>query len=173
MKTFCCKATQRRYNQLLYCSNCLIPVKESSFFRRLFALISFIGIMLSYIAICDSTHKYPSRYTHEDIYLSKDSVIANMQRIGILFPEIVYQQIIFESGNFKSDIAKENKNILGIKYVKQEHAIGVNRGHAVYASYLDCLKDYKRIQEIYLRQLGKRYAEDSSYVKKISRGKYF
>lgn len=95
-----------------------------------------------------------------------------MQRLGILYPEIVYQQIIWESAHLKSAIAKENKNILGIKYIGQKLSIGENRGHAVYATYMDCLQDYKRIQEIYLRQIGKRYAEDSSYVDKISKGKY-
>ena len=94
-----------------------------------------------------------------------------MKEIGILFPEIMLQQIHWESGHFKSRICRENHNLLGIRYIKQKEAIGVNRGHAVYPSFKACLRDYKRLQKYYLGNLGKKYAEDPTYIQKITNTK--
>jgi len=102
-----------------------------------------------------------------DVVLNDSSLVAYMQEIGVLFPEIVLQQIHWESAHFKSKICRENHNLLGIKYIKQKEAIGENRGHAVYSSYKACLRDYKRLQKYYLGNLAGKYAEDPNYVTKL------
>jgi hypothetical protein len=46
-----------------------------------------------------------------------------------------------------------------------------NRGHNVYATYKDCLKDYVRIQNRYLKNINGKYAEAPGYVDLIKQMK--
>jgi uncharacterized FlgJ-related protein len=71
--------------------------------------------------------------------------------------------------HFKSNIARENKNIFGIRNSASDLAIGKNRGHSVYKSYKDCITDYIRVQNKYLKNINLKYAEDSGYVNKIKK----
>jgi len=66
-------------------------------------------------------------------------------------PEIAYAQAILESGWFTSDIFKENNNLFGMKHpqVRETLSKGVNRGHAVYDTWLDSVKDYALWQKYY------------------------
>ena len=43
----------------------------------------------------------------------------------------------------------------------------MNRGHCVYITYRDCIKDYIRIQNSYLKSINKKYAEDTNYISKL------
>ena len=82
-----------------------------------------------------------------------------------------------ESSHFKSAICRENKNIAGIrtsrsKFVKRDSKGNIikNRGHNVYSTYKDCLKDYVRIQDMYLDKIHLKYAEApgyTDYIRKI------
>lgn len=64
------------------------------------------------------------------------------------FPErqaqYITSQAAFETGGFTSDIYKENHNLFGMKNAGQSLVIGENRGHAIYASDEDSIKDYAK-----------------------------
>jgi hypothetical protein len=138
---------------------------------------------------------YSAKETFQPI--SPEALEAEMvnQRI-ICVPEVI-AQIRLESGNMSSFLFRRTNNMLGMrfpfrrettasgifipsmdtiikgnqqelkKYAKLEH-------YAAYDSWQDAVKDYKlwqesnfKISERYLEFLGKVYAEDSLYTKKI------
>ena len=105
----------------------------------------------------------------DELYLTKDSIISYMLQVGIIQPEIAYNQYVLESTKGTSRLAKECNNILGIIYIKQPLAIGCSNGYAVYRNKKDCILDYKRMQQFYLQWLHNRYAKDPEYNNKISK----
>ena len=107
----------------------------------------------------------------KDIELTEEEVLKELIKQGCVLPNVGLAQSKIESTHFKSAIAKENKNIFGIKTSKSEYVIGVNRGHCVYKTYKDCIKDYIRVQNRYLKNINGKYAMDSSYVQKIKKVK--
>jgi hypothetical protein len=102
-----------------------------------------------------------------DIKLNKKEILDELIKNKCILPNVAFAQFSQESLHFKSDICKENKNIAGIRNSSSKYVIGMNRGHCVYASYRDCIKDYIRIQNLYLKNINKKYAEDSNYINKL------
>lgn len=109
---------------------------------------------------------------------SPEEVKEEIIRLNISHPDIVYAQCVIESGNFTSNIFKNNNNCLGIKLAKSRPttAVGEDFGHAKYKSWQDCIRDYALWQasyarnlskEEYLQFLGQIYAEDGSYITKL------
>lgn len=103
---------------------------------------------------------------------------TEIKRLNIQHPDIVYNQCVLESNNFKSNIWKNNNNFLGMTMAKLRPttAIGIEFNHAVYKSWRDCLIDYALwqasygrglTQSQYLELLGEIYAEDPEYIKKL------
>ena len=86
---------------------------------------------------------------------------------------MIFAQAAHETGNFTSDIFKENNNLFGMKLarVRKTTAIGENRGHAVYASIEDCIKDYWLYNKAfnYLAE----YSSVASFVRALVLKKYF
>lgn len=112
----------------------------------------------------------------------KDSVLNFIFELRLDHPYIVYSQAIIESGNFTSNIWKENNNMFGMKMPERRAtlAIGINKGHSVYRNWKECIIDYALFQSSYLRglseeeyfvKIGNSYAEDGSYEKKIREAK--
>lgn len=108
---------------------------------------------------------------------SKENMMRLMYNLKIAHPDIVMAQAIIESGNFKSNIFKENNNLFGMKMpeYRKTTAIGINRGHAVYRNWRESVIDYalwqgKRARysttNQYLRRL-RSYATDPNYINKI------
>ena len=106
-----------------------------------------------------------------------DRVLARIIELRLEHPYIVYSQVVWESGHFKSPIFLENNNMFGMKFPtnRPTTAIGINRGHAVYESWEMCLVDYAMFQSSYMRGLTREqyferlssYAEDEDYVNNI------
>ena len=110
---------------------------------------------------------------------SKENMIKLIIDLNIAHPDIVMAQAIIESGNFKSNIFKENNNLFGMKMpeYRKTTAIGINRGHAVYRNWRESVIDYalwqgKRARysttNQYLRRL-RSYAADPNYITKIKK----
>ena len=110
---------------------------------------------------------------------SKENMIKLIIDLNIAHPDIVIAQAIIESGNFKSNIFKENNNLFGMKMpeYRKTTAIGTNRGHAVYRNWRESVIDYalwqgKRARYTttnqYLRRL-RSYAADPNYITKIKK----
>lgn len=102
-----------------------------------------------------------------DIPLTKEAILKELMINKCVLPNIAFAQFSQESLHFKSDICKENKNFAGIRNSNSKYVIGMNRGHCVYKTYKDCIKDYIRIQNAYLKNINKKYAEDSGYVESL------
>jgi hypothetical protein len=106
----------------------------------------------------------------DDIKLTDSSITAELVKLKCVLPNVALAQMKIESSHFKSPICVENKNIAGIrtsssKYVKRDEGnIVKNRGHNVYTTYKDCLKDYVRIQDMYLAKIHLKYAESPGYI---------
>jgi hypothetical protein len=161
----------RKLGNKWYCTNCLLPIRNTYWAQVTFGVILFVLLMLGYLVFGDSARseeQHHKRTEQHDTPLQMDSIFVALQREGVLFPEIAIRQVKFETGNLTSSICFENKNIFGIKYIRQELSIGENRGHAMYATVNDCIRDYKRLQKFYLGELGRKYAEDGSYESKIA-----
>lgn len=102
------------------------------------------------------------------VVLDTFSPVALKQEINrqnILYSNIVYAQARLETGNFKSQVFKENNNLFGF--------VG-NNGYIKYNSWQESVKDYKEWQNKYyvrgdyytfLKRVG--YAEDTSYIYKL------
>lgn len=119
-------------------------------------------------------------YVHEvgKQEISAERVLTLLDTLNVEHPHIVFAQMRLESGNFKSDLAKNNDNFFGMKYPRQRATVaqGVDRGYAYYRSWSYSVLDYAIWQrryasglteEEYLEMLSEKYAEDKAYVKKV------
>lgn len=89
---------------------------------------------------------------------------------------IIYTQAKHETGDFESDILKENNNLFGMKQakVRKNYATGTNRGHATYKSKWDSIRDYFERQKNFniptknymVETVNSGYAEDQKYLDK-------
>ena len=104
-------------------------------------------------------------YASNDVELNDSAILIELMANDCILPSVAIAQFKAESkADYSSNISKENHNIAGIKYVHQKLSIGEKNGHAVYASYRDCIKDYIRIQNLYLKIAEKRYSENKGYI---------
>ncbi|MEJ7779305.1 MAG: glucosaminidase domain-containing protein [Daejeonella sp.] len=114
---------------------------------------------------------------------SEKALVALMSELKIKYPETVLSQARLETGNFTSDIFKENHNLFGMKMAEKRptSAIGINRGHASYANWRESVIDYALFQsfiiaklqtvskESYRKHIQKYYSETSDYLARIDR----
>ena len=119
-------------------------------------------------------------YVHEvgKQEISAERVLTLLDILNMEHPHIVFAQMRLESGNFKSDLAKNNDNFFGMKYPRQRATVaqGHDRGYAYYRSWSYSVLDYAIWQRIYasgltedeyLEMLSEKYAEDKAYVRKV------
>lgn len=100
--------------------------------------------------------------------LTDSAITAELVKLGCILPNVALAQFKIESGHFKSAICRENFNLAGIKTSRSEYVVGKNRDHCVYRSYRDCLKDYVRIQNRYLKNIDGKYAAPGKYVERLT-----
>jgi flagellum-specific peptidoglycan hydrolase FlgJ len=110
---------------------------------------------------------------------SEDALKSYLKSSNVKFPEVAFAQAKLETGDFSSDIFKENNNLFGMKmaYQRPKTSIGINRGHATYSDWKMSVLDYAiyqskylskaKSQEEYLKLLSNSYAEDPRYIKKL------
>jgi hypothetical protein len=103
--------------------------------------------------------------------LTDSAITHELTKLGCILPNVALAQFKIETGHFKSAICKENKNIAGIRNSASPLSVGKNRGHNVYKTYRDCLKDYVRIQNKYLKAIDGRYAEAEGYIDHLKKVK--
>jgi hypothetical protein len=146
-------------------------IKRYSFWLLLGMIIG-SGVLYSFKKEPKTIVKYKFIFVKEtdiDIPLTKEAILKELVDNKCVLPAIALAQFAQETTHFKSAICKENKNIAGIRNSKSKYVIGMNRGHCVYRTYKDCIKDYIRIQNMYLKNINHKYAEDSSYVKTLKK----
>jgi len=103
----------------------------------------------------------------EDMPLTDSAIVSELTHLGCVLPGAALAQMKIETGHFKSNICKENRNIAGIRTSKSKLVIGMKNNHCAYATYRDCLRDYVAIQNRYLAKIDGRYAEDPTYITKL------
>ena len=161
-------------HKMYWCSDCLlINIKPSKPKKVLYGALVFSVFFIlscSTFSVGNKGHKLRlSEFFHkEEFVLSDSTLLAELIKQQVTMPGVAFLQMQAESTNpntfqrYKSKICVENKNLLGIKYVGQKEALGEKNGHAYYASYQDCIKDYKRLEKYYLPKIEQRYSEVGS-----------
>lgn len=158
----CCHKRLKKYNDETYCTECLQPSEHSSTL-----VIGVIGLIfgLFFLVYYELPNHKDSRKlkvvaVSKDITLSDTSITRELINLGCILPNVALAQIKVESAHYKSNLTFSHKNICGIM-----------RGdkYKSYDTYRDCLKDYIRIQNMYLEQIDRKYATDTNYVKLINK----
>jgi hypothetical protein len=106
-----------------------------------------------------------------DIPLTDSAITVELVRQDCILPNVALAQMKIETGNFTSAICKENKNIAGIRTSKSKYVSGMNRGHCSYRFYKDCIKDYVRVQNRYLKNIDGKYATSNNYIETLKKVK--
>jgi len=112
---------------------------------------------------------------------TRDKLKNYLEQLNVKYPDIVMAQAEIESGGFTSKLFRENNNMFGMKVSTSRPTTqnGENNGYAYYNTWRESVLDYamysatylNKIQskKEYLQYLGKSYAEDTLYIKKISK----
>ena len=109
---------------------------------------------------------------HEDY---RAYILAQLSAAGITgeLAKYIFSQAAFETGNFSSVIFKEQNNLFGMKLarVRPTTATGEKRGHAVFKSIADSVKDYA----IYYRyvKLPSAFSGIPAFTRALKDKKYF
>lgn len=110
---------------------------------------------------------------------SEDKLKQYLLDLNVKFPHIVFAQAKLESGNFQSNIFRENNNIFGMKVAKSRVTtnVGTDNGHAKYENWRQSVLDYAfyqasflsdlRTEDEYYNYLDKNYAEVPDYAKRV------
>jgi len=110
---------------------------------------------------------------------TKEKLKAYIIELNIKYPHIVLAQAQIESGNYKSQIFRENNNLFGMKVATKRPTTnkGQENNHAFYNNWRESVIDYAfysaqylsdiKSEKEYLEYLRQNYAQDSNYVKKI------
>jgi len=115
----------------------------------------------------------PNEQKFSKEWLKETLISLNAEHVDILLA-----QSEIETGNYTSNIFKQNKNIFGMKCAQSRISThkGEQFGHAKYNSYYESVLDIcfwqanyaKNLsKEEYLQLLGEIYAEDSNYKNKL------
>jgi len=112
---------------------------------------------------------------------SKDSVLEYMKELNIKYIEFSYAQVEHETGDFTSNVFKDNHNMFGMKVAefRPTTAKGWNRKHARYKNWKDSVIDFALLQtrilaktknkQEYMAHIQKFYAKDRKYLKKVNK----
>lgn len=120
----------------------------------------------------------------EPVVLNKETLVKTMKEMGIQHVDIVLAQAILESGTFTSRIFKTKNNMFGMRVAKVRQTTALDKktyhGYATYASWMDCVRDYKFYQDYvtknkvvsrstYLSILSRSYSTSSGYIKAVEK----
>jgi uncharacterized FlgJ-related protein len=131
----------------------------------------------------DATEVVKLNQATENEPFSEQALLAFMKKLEIKYPETVLSQARLETGNFTSDVFKENHNLFGMKVAgkRPTSAIGTNRNHAKYRNWKDSVVDYALFQsyiiaklpsntsDSYREYIQKFYSETGDYLDRIDR----
>ena len=173
-----CKADQfvNKEHKLQWCSNCL----ETRPYRRRWTYLSYVMGVILFLCLLFRFHTAGVNKPLEknsyvpksnDLILTDSAITAELVLNDCVLPNIAIAQSRIETGNYKSTVCLENKNLFGIKIHKCQYVKGELNNHAVFSSYRDCVKCYCQIQRRYLKSIDGKYAEDGNYISVIKQMK--
>lgn len=110
------------------------------------------------------------------IYISILKHFYGYKKVSV---NLLYAQAKHETGNFKSEVFKQNKNLFGMREPKKRKtkATGTNLHHAVFKTHFESIIDYFLRQNYFkipdsddrgymINTVKSGYAEDKEYLKK-------
>ncbi len=149
--------------------------KKNSLKKILFySLLIFMGYAVGHFYTPDSkvipaeTTAYSDTADPEEF--SAEALLAYMKKLKIKYPETVLSQAILETGNFTSDIFKENNNLFGMKVAgsRPTSAIGTHRNHAQYRNWKESVMDYALFQSFIIAKLPSNNKQEyRTYIQKF------
>ena len=135
-------------------------------------LLSFLPLVLQYLRRLRIANLPNVMSTYKD-YVPYFKSLLIREGFNDEMAKMIIAQAGFETGNFSSAIFLENKNLFGMKLpkIRKTTAIGEARGHAVYKSWEDSIKDYW----LYSKALGylSAYSSIVNFVRALVQKKYF
>jgi hypothetical protein len=154
-----------------------LKLRQTPNYRRmLLVCLVLLGASLTAMVYMSNNVQVSTRKVHttdtvyiEDVPLTDSAITKELTQLGCMLPNVALAQFKVETGHFKSDICRENKNVAGIRNSASKLSKGLSRGHNVYSTYRDCLRDYVRIQNKYLKNIDGRYAEAKDYTEQLSK----
>ena len=168
------KVFSKEFN-VRWCPECITFYKPRKYTIHVFVLVLLIGLF-SFKPLHHRLIKInkPVKDTIENIQLVDTCLIRIFTQEGVLFPEYAYKSCLLETGRFKSEFCSKFHNLFGISFCKSEYQIGWyddGLGHkvAIYKNYLDCIKDYKRLQQYYAYNIDRKYSESKNYTKQLTK----
>lgn len=113
---------------------------------------------------------------------NKVTVYQALKNLNVKYIDVVYAQVMLESGELSSKIFRLNNNMLGMRQpkVRETTSVGKTHGYATYMDWYACLEDYALYQKDviedrqmtkkqYITYISKHYAQDPQYKTKIMR----
>jgi len=99
---------------------------------------------------------------------TKQKLVDYLLSLNVKFPDIVFSQARYETGNFKSLIFVENNNLFGMKVANSRSTtnLGEQHNHAVFNSWEMSVIDYALWQNSYTRKIKTR-EEYMQYLKNV------
>jgi hypothetical protein len=154
-----------------------LKLRQTPNYRKmLLVCLVLLGASLTAMVYMSNNVQVNTRKVHttdtvyiEDVPLTDSAITKELTQLGCMLPNVALAQFKVETGHFRSAICRENKNIAGIRNSASKLSKGLNRGHNVYSTYRDCLRDYVRIQNKYLKNIDGRYAEAKDYTEQLSK----
>jgi hypothetical protein len=144
--------------------------------KMLLVCLVLLGASLTAMVYMSNNVQVNTRKVHttdtvyiEDVPLTDSAITKELTQLGCMLPNVALAQFKVETGHFRSAICRENKNIAGIRNSASKLSKGLNRGHNVYSTYRDCLRDYVRIQNKYLKNIEGKYAEAEDYTEQLTK----
>lgn len=129
-------------------------------------------------------------FSSENVPLNDSTVVETLRGLDVWYPDIIMAQIKLESGfAYTSNLCQKNNNLFGMRRVYNRNTTQIgydDKGFGKYMTWRQSVvdrllwdrhvfsedmyefKDGKPSREDYLKTLGKRYAEDTIYLSKIS-----
>jgi hypothetical protein len=154
-----------------------LKLRQTPNYRKmLLVCLVLLGASLTAMVYMSNNVQVNTRKVHttdtvyiEDVPLTDSAITKELTQLGCMLPNVALAQFKVETGHFRSAICRENKNIAGIRNSASKLSKGLNRGHNVYSTYRDCLRDYVRIQNKYLKNIDGRYAEAKDYTEQLTK----
>jgi len=93
---------------------------------------------------------------------SEQNLVTYLLDLNVKFPDIVFSQARYETGNFKSLVFRENNNLFGMKVANSRATTnrGEQHNHAIFNNWQMSVLDYALWQNAY----GRKFKTRESYM---------
>jgi len=131
------------------------------------------------IVVPSVAKKHQQEIVSKEEPFSKELLVEYIEQLNIRFPRVVLAQARIESGNFKSNLFKNNKNLFGMKVARRRPttALVSDSDFAKYDSWKESVLDYALMQaryyhhitseSAYLEALQSAYCQENNYIDKL------